>query len=79
MRLAPVMFELGAHPHPPRELYRSYLAQSDILVGIYADSYGELALDESISVIEDEYNRRLPVDAEAHLYQRQRRPRQSAE
>ena len=40
MRLAPVMFELGAHPHPPRELYRSYLAQTDIFVGIYADSYG---------------------------------------
>src|SRR5947208_570669 len=26
MRLAPVMFELGARPHPPRDLYRSYLA-----------------------------------------------------
>jgi Domain of unknown function (DUF4062) len=29
--LTPVMFELGARPHPPRELYRAYLAQSDIL------------------------------------------------
>lgn len=26
LRLAPVMFELGARPHPPRDLYRSYLA-----------------------------------------------------
>ena len=26
LRLAPVMFELGARPHPPRELYRAYLA-----------------------------------------------------
>ena len=26
MHLAPVMFELGARPHPPRDLYRSYLA-----------------------------------------------------
>ena len=30
LRLTPVMFELGARPHPPRELYRAYLAQSDI-------------------------------------------------
>lgn len=56
MRLAPVMFELGARPHPPRELYRSYLAQSDIFVGIYADSYGWVAPGESVSGLEDEYN-----------------------
>jgi predicted ATPase len=56
MRLAPVMFELGARPHPPRDLYRSYLAQSDIFVGIYADSYGWVAPDEKISGLEDEYN-----------------------
>ena len=29
------MFELGARPHPPRELYRAYLEQSDVFVGIY--------------------------------------------
>jgi uncharacterized protein DUF4062 len=29
LRLTPVLFELGARPHPPRELYRAYLAQSD--------------------------------------------------
>ncbi|GAB2830615.1 ATP-binding protein [Microbacterium insulae] len=56
MRLAPVMFELGARPHPPRELYRSYLAQSDVFVGIYGDSYGWVAPDEEISGLEDEYN-----------------------
>ena len=56
MQLAPVMFELGARPHPPRELYRSYLAQSDVFVGIYADSYGWVAPDEQISGLEDEYN-----------------------
>ena len=33
LRLAPVMFELGARPHPPRELYRAYLDQSDVFVG----------------------------------------------
>src|SRR6187431_884693 len=56
LRLAPVMFELGARPHPPRSLYRSYLAQSDVFVGIYGDSYGWVAPDEEISGLEDEYN-----------------------
>lgn len=56
LRLAPVMFELGARPHPPRELYRSYLAQSDVFVGIYAASYGWVAPDEEVSGLEDEYN-----------------------
>src|SRR5688572_28857739 len=56
MRLAPVMFELGARAHPPRELYRSYLAQSDVFVGIYGDSYGWVAPEEKISGLEDEYN-----------------------
>ena len=56
MQLAPVMFELGARPHPPRELYRSYLAQSDVFVGIYGDSYGWVAPEEQISGLEDEYD-----------------------
>ena len=30
LRLSPVLFEIGARPHPPRELYRAYLAQSDV-------------------------------------------------
>jgi predicted ATPase len=56
MRLAPVMFELGARPHPPRDLYRSYLQQSDIFVGIYWESYGWVAPDEQISGLQDEYD-----------------------
>ncbi|BDV29686.1 DUF4062 domain-containing protein [Microbacterium terricola] len=56
MHLAPVMFELGARPHPPRALYRSYLAQSDVFVGIYWNSYGWVAPDEQISGLEDEYD-----------------------
>jgi predicted ATPase len=55
LRLAPVMFELGARPHPPRALYRSYLEQSDVFVGIYAQSYGWVAPGEEISGLEDEY------------------------
>src|SRR5688572_20246847 len=56
LQLAPVMFELGARPHPPRELYRSYLAQSDVFVGIYGDSYGWVAPGAPISGLEDEYD-----------------------
>lgn len=55
LRLAPVMFELGARPHPPRDLYRSYLDQSDIFVGLYGERYGWVAPGESVSGLEDEY------------------------
>ena len=55
LRLAPVMFELGARPHPPRDLYRAYLEQSDVFVGIYAERYGWIAPGEDISGLEDEY------------------------
>ena len=55
LHLAPVMFELGARPHPPREVYRAYLEQSDVFVGIYWQEYGWIAPDEEISGLEDEY------------------------
>jgi predicted ATPase len=55
LHLTPVMFELGARPHPPRELYRAYLAQSQIFVGIYWQRYGWVAPGESVSGLEDEY------------------------
>jgi predicted ATPase len=55
LRLVPVMFELGARPYPPRQLYRAYLAQSQIFVGIYWRSYGWVAPGEQISGLEDEY------------------------
>ena len=43
LRLVPVMFNLGARPHPPRQLYRAYLAQSQVFVGVYWQSYGWVA------------------------------------
>ena len=55
LQLTPVLFELGARPHPPRELYRAYLEQSQIFVGIYWQRYGWVAPDETISGLEDEY------------------------
>jgi uncharacterized protein DUF4062 len=49
------MFELGARPHPPRALYRAYLEQSDVFVGVYWESYGWVAPGEEVSGLEDEY------------------------
>jgi predicted ATPase len=56
LALAPVMFELGARPHPPRDVYRAYLDQSDIFVGIYCEQYGWVAPGEQVSGVEDEYD-----------------------
>src|SRR5262249_36969873 len=55
LRLVPVMFELGARPHPPRQVYRAYLAQSHVFVGVYWQSYGWVAPGEQGSGLEDEY------------------------
>jgi predicted ATPase/Tfp pilus assembly protein PilF len=57
LRLAPVMFESGARPHPANELYQAYLSQSHIFIGIYWQSYGWVAPEMEISGLEDEYNR----------------------
>ena len=54
LRLTPVVFETGARPHPPRELYRAYLSQSDIFIGIYGREYGWVAPGMEISGLEDE-------------------------
>jgi predicted ATPase len=55
LRLTPVLFELGARPHPPRELYRAYLAQSDIFVGLYWQRYGWIGPGMDVSGLEDEF------------------------
>jgi predicted ATPase len=55
LRLVPVMFELGARPHPPRQVYRAYLAQSQVFVGVYWQRYGWVAPGEQVSGLEDEY------------------------
>ena len=48
------MFEIGARPHPPQELYRAYLAQSDIFIGLYWQRYGWIGPGMEISGLEDE-------------------------
>jgi predicted ATPase len=55
LHLIPVMFELGARPHPPRSLYRAYLSQSHVFVGVYWRRYGWVAPGEEVSGLEDEY------------------------
>jgi len=55
LRLIPVMFEAGARPYPPRDLYTSYVAQSDIFIGIYWQRYGWVRPGEEVSGLEDEY------------------------
>jgi predicted ATPase len=55
LRLVPMMFELGARPHPPRDVYRAYLAQSQVFMGIYWQSCGWVAPGERMSGLEDEY------------------------
>jgi predicted ATPase len=55
--LTPVLFELGARPHPPQDLYRAYLAQSDIFIGLYWQSYGWVGPGMEISGLEDELRR----------------------
>src|SRR5260370_14575068 len=55
LRLTPVLFESGARPYPPRELYRAYVAQSDIFVGLYWQRYGWVAPTMPGSRLEDEY------------------------
>ena len=62
LRLTPVLFELGARPHPPRELYRAYLAQSDVFIGLYWQRYGQIGPGMQISGVEEEFelSRALP-------------------
>ncbi len=55
LRLTPVLFESGARAHPARELYRAYLSQSHIFIGIYWQQYGVVTPGEEVSGLEDEY------------------------
>jgi predicted ATPase len=54
LRLTPVMFEAGARPHPPRDLYRAYLAQSDVFIGLYWQQYGQAPPGMAVSGLEEE-------------------------
>jgi predicted ATPase len=55
LRLTPVLFELGARPHPPREVYQAYLAQSDVFIGLYWQQYGQIGPGRQVSGLEEEF------------------------
>src|SRR6516225_1431068 len=55
LHLVPVFYESGARPHPPRSMYRAYLDQSQVFVGIYWQWYGWVAPGMEISGLEDEF------------------------
>jgi predicted ATPase len=56
LRLTPVMFEQGARPHSPRDVYRSYLAQSDVFIGLYWQRYGQPPPGMDVSGLEEEFD-----------------------
>src|SRR5213083_2105008 len=74
LHLVPVWYESGARPHPPRPMYRAYLAQSQIFVGIYWQRYGWVAPGMEISGLEDEY--RLAAGKPMLLYLKRPAPEQ---
>ena len=76
LRLTPVLFELGAQSHPPQELYRAYLAQSDIFIGLYWQRYGWIGPEMEISGLEDEF--RLSVSKPRLLYVKAPAPQREA-
>jgi len=55
LHLVPVWYESGARPHPPQSMYRAYLEQSQIFVGIYWQRYGWVGPGMEISGLEDEF------------------------
>jgi uncharacterized protein DUF4062 len=74
LHLVPVWYESGARPHPPRSMYRSYLAQSQVFVGIYWQRYGWVAPGMNISGLEDEF--RLAAGKPMLLYLKRPAPDQ---
>jgi predicted ATPase/class 3 adenylate cyclase len=74
LHLVPVWYESGARPHPPRSMYRAYLDQSQVFVGIYWQRYGWVAPGMEISGLEDEF--RLAAGKPMLLYLKRPAPEQ---
>jgi predicted ATPase len=55
LRLTPVMFEAGARPYPPAEVYRAYLEQADVFIGVYWQQYGQPVPGAQVSGLEEEF------------------------
>jgi predicted ATPase/class 3 adenylate cyclase len=74
LHLVPVWYESGARPHPPRSMYRAYVEQSQVFVGIYWQRYGWVAPGMEISGLEDEF--RLAAGKPMLLYLKRPAPDQ---
>ena len=74
LHLVPVWYESGARPHPPQSMYRAYLEQSQIFVGIYWQRYGWVGPGMEISGLEDEF--RLAAGMPMLLYLKHPAPNQ---
>jgi class 3 adenylate cyclase len=74
LHLVPVWYQSGARPHPPRSMYRAYLDQSQVFVGIYWQRYGWVAPGMEISGLEDEF--RLAAGKPMLLYLKRPAPEQ---
>ena len=74
LHLIPVWHESGARPHPPRNMYRAYLEQSQVFVGIYWQRSGWVGPGMEISGLEDEY--RLAAGMPMLLYVKRPAPNQ---
>jgi hypothetical protein len=66
------MFEAGARPHPPRDLYRAYLAQNVVFIGC-TGSATEPAPGMAVSGLAEESE--LSSGLPQLLYDRGRSPR----
>lgn len=55
LRLLPVVFEAGARIHPSREVYRSYVEQSDIFIGVYGDNTSANP-DAEVPLLQDQFD-----------------------
>ncbi|GAA1873841.1 DUF4062 domain-containing protein [Asanoa iriomotensis] len=55
MRLVPVMFELDARPPVNPDVYRAYIDESQLFIGIYGESYGWVGSDSERSGLEQEF------------------------
>jgi Domain of unknown function (DUF4062) len=74
LRLTPVLFEAGARPYPPRALYRAYLAQSDVFVGLYWERYGRVEPGMEVSGLEEELQLALSEGCHGCCMSRRRPP-----
>jgi predicted ATPase/class 3 adenylate cyclase len=73
LHLVPVWYGSGARPHP-QSMYRAYLEQSQIFVGIYWQRYGRVGPGMEISGLEDEF--RLAAGKPMLLYLKRPAPDQ---